>query len=319
MPSSSIRHPSRSNAEAGHAQVVGHAVADAQLAAGAGRQRDEAADLDVVRAEHVVGAAQLLLPVHDHQVGADALDARAHLHQEAGEVLHVGLAGGVVDHGRARRERGGHQSVLGGHHRGLVHEEVARVQAVRRAQVEERAVGAHLRTEGAEGIDVRVEPAAADHVAARGRHVGPAEAGEQRAGEQERGADALGPGAVHLGVGDLVRLQRERVLVAPLRLHPEPLEEMDHRLHVADARHVAQHHLLARQERGSERGQGRVLVAGGNECPRQGRSALDDELLHARIRPGTGIERPRKGIEGHPPSGSGAAPDTLPAHGPADP
>ena len=75
---------------------------DAQLAAGAGRQRDEAADLDVVGADRVVGAAELLLAVDDQQVRADALDARAHLHQQAREVLDVRLGGGVVDHGRAR-------------------------------------------------------------------------------------------------------------------------------------------------------------------------------------------------------------------------
>ena len=45
----------------GHAQVVGHACPDAQLAAGDGGQRDEAADLDVVGADRVVGAAEPLL------------------------------------------------------------------------------------------------------------------------------------------------------------------------------------------------------------------------------------------------------------------
>ena len=88
--------------QAGHAQVVRDAVADAQLAAGARRQRDEAADLDVVGPDRVVGPAELLLTVHDHQVGADPLDAGAHLHQQPGQVLHVRLARGVVDHGRAR-------------------------------------------------------------------------------------------------------------------------------------------------------------------------------------------------------------------------
>ena len=97
-----------------------------------GGQGDEAADLDVVGADRVVGAAELLLPVHDHHVRADPLDARAHLQQQAREVLHVRLGRGVVDHRRARRERRGHQRVLGRHHRRLVHEEVARRAARRR-------------------------------------------------------------------------------------------------------------------------------------------------------------------------------------------
>ena len=60
------------------------------------------ADLDVVGADRVVGAAELVLAVDDQHVRADALDARAHLQQHAREVLHVRLGGGVVDHGRAR-------------------------------------------------------------------------------------------------------------------------------------------------------------------------------------------------------------------------
>ncbi len=150
-----------------------------------------------------------------------------------------------------------------------------------------------------------IEAATSDHVAAGRRHVGLAEAGEQRAGQQERGADALGQAGVHLGVGDPVAADRDHVLVAPLSLRAEVHEQLDHRLHVADARHVAQHDLLGRQQRGGECGQRGVLVAGGYERPGEGRSAFDDELLHARVRPGTGIEPAAKGIEGHLTAGSG--------------
>ena len=219
-----------------------------------------------------------------------------------------------MDHGRAGRERRGHQRVLGRHDRRLVHEEVAGVQPVGRAQLE-RARGAHLGAQGAEGVQVRVEPAAADHVAAGRRHVGPAEAREQRAGQQEGRADALGQRGVDRGVRDLVAADGDHVLVAPLGAGPEVHEQLDHRLHVADARHVAQHDLLRRQQRGGEGRQRSVLVAGGNEGPREGRPAFDDELLHARVRPGAGKKPAAKGIEGHPPAGSGRRADTLPQRG----
>ena len=52
----------------------------------------------------------------------------------------------------------------------------------------------------AEGVEVRVEAAAADEVAAGRRHPGLAEAGEQRAGEQERGADPGGELLVERGL-----------------------------------------------------------------------------------------------------------------------
>ena len=88
--------------EADHAQVAGHGVLDAQLAAGHARERHEAADLDVVGRDVVLAAVQALGAVDGHQVRADALDVGAHLHEHAREVLDVGLAGGVADHGRAR-------------------------------------------------------------------------------------------------------------------------------------------------------------------------------------------------------------------------
>ena len=53
--------------------------------------------------------------------------------------------------------------------------------------------------EGDEGVEVRVEAAAADDVAAGRRHQGGAEARQQRAGEQEGRADALGEVGVDLG------------------------------------------------------------------------------------------------------------------------
>src|SRR5918999_727683 len=289
-----------------HAQVLGDAVAYAYLAAGAGRERDEGADLDVVRPDGVVGAVQLLLAVDDHQVRADPLDAGAHLHQQPGQVLHVGLGRGVVDDRRARRQGGRHQGVLGRHHRGLVHEEVAGVQAVRGAQLV-GAAGADLGPQRAEGVQVRIEPPAADHVAARRRHVRSAEAGEQRAREKEGGADALGPGGIDGGVRDLVALHRDRVLVAPLGLGAEPHEQLDHGLHVPDPRRVAEHDLVARQQRGCERRQGGVLVAGGHHRPREWGPALDDELLHARG---------RKRNEAHVLAGSGRRLDNLPRMSP---
>ena len=143
-----------------------------------------------------------------------------------------------------------------------------------------------LGAERAEGIQVRVEPPAADHVAAGRRHVGAAEAREQRAGEQERGADPLGPVAVHLELGQVRGLEGHDVVVAPLHVHAEVAQELEHRLHVGDARDVAQHDLLARQETRGERGQCGVLVACRRDGPRQGRPAFDYELLHLPARSG---------------------------------
>ena len=181
----------------------------AQLAAGDARERHEAADLDVVGRDLVLAAVQALGAVDGQQVRADPLDVGAHLHEHAREILDVRLAGGVADHGRARRQRGRHQRVLGGHHRGLVHEHVGRAQPARRGQ-HDVAVAVDVGAHRAEGVEVRIQAAATDHVAAGRRHHRAAEAREQRAGEQERRADQLG----QLGV-DLDLVDRRRRTARP--------------------------------------------------------------------------------------------------------
>ena len=147
--------------------------------AGDAGERHEAADLDVVGRDVVLAAVQALGAVDGDQVRADALDVGAHLHEHAREVLHVRLAGRVADDGGAGGERCGHQRVLGGHHGRLVHEHIGRPQPARRAQ-HDLAAAVGDRAHRAEGVEVRVEAAATDHVAARRRHDGAVKAREQR-------------------------------------------------------------------------------------------------------------------------------------------
>ena len=198
------------------------------------------------------------------------------------EVLDVGLAGGVADDRRAGRQRGGHQRVLGRHHRRLVHEDLAGAQAA--AGRREHDVAAVLvgRAQGAEGVEVRVQAPAADDVAAGRRHVGAAEARQQRAGEQERRADALGVLAVdlrlavHAGGAD-----DDLVLVAPLGrgARGRAARPASPRRRGCAAR-------CARRPRRSVRtdaariGRAAFLFPAGVTVPRQRHAAVDDELLH---------------------------------------
>jgi hypothetical protein len=177
--------------EPDHPHVVRHAARDPQLAAGDAGERHERGDLDVVGADGVLAAAEPAHAVHLHDVGADPLDRRAHLVEHPREVLHVRFGGGVADHRRAVDQRRRHQSVLGAHHGRLVHEEVAGPQAAVVGHDPDVVTVLDDRAEGAERVEVGIEAAAADHVTARRRHHGRAEAREQRAGGQERRPDAL--------------------------------------------------------------------------------------------------------------------------------
>ena len=59
--------------------------------------------------------------------------------------------------------------------------------------------------------------------------------------------------------------------------------QRDHRLDVADPRHVVQHDRLARQQAGGQDRQRAVLVSGGADAAAEGRPALDDERLGERF------------------------------------
>ena len=146
-----------------------------------------------------LAAARALDALDAQDVRADALDPRAERDEEAAEILDVRLAGGVADD---RLARGDGRAAMTAFSVAIT---LASSRKIARAA---EAVGAHvvaaveldLGAELCKRVDVRVEPAAADHVAAGRRHDGAAEAREQRPGEQERGADAAAELGVELGL-----------------------------------------------------------------------------------------------------------------------
>ena len=162
--------------------------------------------------------------------------SRAERDEEAAEILHVRLAGGVADRRLAGREDGGHDRVLGRHDARLVEEDLGAAQALRLHLV--AVVDLDRRAEAFERVDVRIEPATADHVAARRRHARPAEAREQRAGEEERRADPFREHRIDLVRRESLRLDANLVGAGPLGARPRAAEELEHRLDVADARDV---------------------------------------------------------------------------------
>ena len=74
--------------------------------------------------------------------------------------------------------------------------------------------------------------------------------------------------------------EAEAVVGDPGGLDPEPLEQRDLGLGVADPRHPVQQQLLLGQQAGGEDRQGRVLVAGDGQLAGERHAALDDEFLH---------------------------------------
>jgi hypothetical protein len=192
----------------------------------------------------------------------------------------VRLGGGVDDRRRPLGEGGGEERVLGPHHRWLVHEDPGRPQPLGRSGELDPDLASDHRAEIAEGIEMGVQPAAADRVPAGRWHPSLAEPREQGARGQEGGANPARCPLVDVLAVDRVRLEAELVVGDPVHAHPEPVEEGEHRLDVANPRHVADHQLLLGEQAGGEDRQGRVLVARRHDLARQRGAALDDELLH---------------------------------------
>ncbi len=198
--------------------------------------------------------------------------------EEAAEILDVGLAGGVPHDRLAPGEHRGHDRVLRAHHRRLVE-----VQALAHEAVAGQLVGAvqrHVGTELGEGVDVGVQASAADHVPSRRGHDHAAEAREQRAGEQERCADLPAQVGVEIGLRDPRGIDADVVRPRPLGVRADVLQQLHHRLHVSDARHVRQAHLVGGEHGGGEDRQRAVLVPGRANGAGERATALDHERQH---------------------------------------
>ena len=175
---------------------------------------------------------------------------------------------------------GGHDRVLGRHHARLVEEDVGAAQALRLHLV--AALDLDPRAEAFERVDVRIEPAPADHVASRRRHARPAEAREQRAGEQERRPDPLRENPIDLVGREPLRIDAHLVRPRPLRVGAGPADELEHRLDVANPRDVRERHRLVGEQAGGEDRQRAVLVPRGADAAAERVSTLDDEGMRRR-------------------------------------
>ena len=137
-----------------------------------------------------------------------------------------------------------------------------------------------------ERVEVRVQAPAADHVAARRRHAprgGSARAAVRRAGTTRgsaRPARGRSPTSCTAAAHSATSLGPRQLTSTPIASRM-----LEHRLHVADPRHVAHEHLILGQERCGEDRQRAVLVPGRHHRAGQRDAAFDDELLHELLAP----------------------------------
>ena len=189
-PRSSTARPSRWNWRRIMTQVVGLDVADPQLAAGRGGERHEAARPRCGRGRSCArrrracrGRGRSSRSSRSRRSAAPILTSRRARSWTCGSQAALRIV--VV----ARGQRGGHQRVLGPHHRRLVHEDLAGAQAARRrvSSIQRSPSTRAPRSRKASRCgSSRRRPMKSPPGGGIARL---AEAGQQRAGEQERGAD----------------------------------------------------------------------------------------------------------------------------------
>ena len=183
-------------------QVLRPRVLDPDVAAGDGARHQIGAGLDAVGQHFVGGAVQALHALDDDPVGAGALDLRAHRDQEIRQIDHFGLARRVLEHGLAVGQGGGHHEIFrAGDGHGLEHQ--ARALEALGAGLDVAVLDVNIGAHGLQARDVDVDRARADRAAAGQRHIGAAEARQQRPQHQDRRAHGL-----HQLVGREVFLDR---------------------------------------------------------------------------------------------------------------
>ena len=260
-------------------QIARLDVLDREIASRRRGQADEAPDLDVLRPDTPRAAAELRHSLDAEDVRLDPFDLRAERDQKATEVLDMRLAGRIPDHRLALGEHRRHDHVLRGHHAGLVEEDGLAAKPSRAHLV--APVDRDLCPQLGQPVNVRVEAAAADHIASGRRHGDAAEAGQKRTCKQERRPDAAAELLVELGLVNVRRIDTNVVLGRQLDIRADVREQLDHRLDVADPRNVRQLYGLGGERTRRQDRQRAVLVARSANRPAEGSPALDQEGLHS--------------------------------------
>ena len=212
---------------------------------------------------------------------------RAHLDEHVREVLDVGLARGVLDHGGAACEDGGHQDVLGRAHARDSPGRPPRRGGGRAARafdvaVVDREAGAHA----LQALEVQVDAARTDVAAARAGHAGAARGGPGAARARRSTRASAAPARSGASVlADGGRVERSVSGSRPSHSTPAPRCSRTAAIvsAVRDPRHVVDDgHAVGQERRGHEL-QGRVLGAVDPHGAEEGAPAGDDEAIHAPI------------------------------------
>jgi hypothetical protein len=260
-------------------EVIGPRALHAHSPTGDCARHQVGTGLDPVRQNVVARAAQALDTLDHDLVGPGAADLRAHRDQEVGEIDDLRLARRVLDDRLAFGERRGHQQVLGaGDGDGLEHQ--ARADQAVRARTDVAVLDLDVRAHRLQSRDVDVHGPRADRAAAGQRHVGAAEARQQRAQHDDRGAHRAHQLVGRDGLADRRCVDLDPHAVVDRHAHAHAAEQLDHGRDVVQVRHVADGHDALCEERSGENRQRGVLGARDAHVALERRASVDLQLVH---------------------------------------
>ena len=212
---------------------------DVHLAAGERRRGEERRRLDAVRDGDVVapGAARRRPRPRSARCRRPRC-ARPSSVSRLGQVLDLGLARRVLDHGRALGEHRRHEDVVGRRVARVLEHDAGPDEPVA-VSLDVAVLGAELSPELAERAQVEVDRALAEVVATRQRQPRPALAGEQRAEHDDRGPHPLDQLVGRHGHELGGRVDEEIALSVALDRGAERPEHVGHDRDIGDTRDVA--------------------------------------------------------------------------------
>src|SRR5690606_5604862 len=218
----------------------GIGVLELYAATGCGCGHQVGTGLDAVGHHAVATATETFDAVDGDGVGTGAGNLRAHRIEEVGQVDHLRLASGVLQHAATVGQGGGHHDVLGTSRADDIEEEVRTAQtAGRRLGLDVAAFDLDLRTHGFQAADMQIDRTRADGTATRQRHFSFAEARDHGAQHQNRSTHGLDQLVGRHQRLDAAGIDFDAELLVDDRLHAHAAEQFDHGGDVVQVRQVA--------------------------------------------------------------------------------
>ena len=167
-----------------HLEIGRLDIRDRQFTASGQRRHHVAARINVVRPHPLLGAMQRPDSLDRQQVRTDAADAPPHRIDHATEILHMRLAGRVVQERRTLGQRRRHDQIFGCGHARLIHQDTLSLKTL--CGLEEiGAAGADRDPEPPQAIEMGIDAATSDHIATRRIELGGTATRQQRPGEKD--------------------------------------------------------------------------------------------------------------------------------------